>query len=204
MTLSNCCNNRKRRKSYSTAEGLCVFRLTFEPLCYRAGSFLNTVPDSLHRPFDRPLHHRLQGDAGVTAPEAHQHVVSHCLCYNTAFLLQEAVDNLLQLRYFPPCRVQKGKYDAGFRCRVPSPDRVEAKGHQSSVCLAQEAPDTLSVTSSGDPKVFQALLGDDHLLHLPLHQLPLPGRQLSLLVPQLGIPGIRVELTGQDLGTGVL
>jgi hypothetical protein len=57
----------------------------------------------------------------------------------------------------------------------------------------------LSVASSGGPEVFQALLGDDQLLHLPL-----PGRQLSLLVSQPGIPGIRVELTGQDLGTDVL
>jgi hypothetical protein len=52
--------------------------------------------------------------------------------------------------------------------------------------------------------VFQALLGNDQLLHQPLHQLPLPGRQLSLLVSQPGIPGIRVELTGLDLGTDVL
>jgi hypothetical protein len=52
----------------------------------------------------------------------------------------------------------------------------------------------------GGPEVFQDLLGDDQLLHLPLHQLPLPGRQLSLLVSQPGIPGIRVELTVQDLG----
>jgi hypothetical protein len=34
--------------------------------------------------------------------------------------------------------------------------------------------------------------------------LPLSGRQLSLLVSQPGISGIRVELTGQDLGTNVL
>jgi hypothetical protein len=47
-------------------------------------------------------------------------------------------------------------------------------------------------------------LGDDQLLHLPLCQLPLPGRQSGLLVPQPGILGIRVELTGQDLGTGIL
>jgi hypothetical protein len=37
------------------------------------------------------------------------------------------------------------------------------------------------------------------LLHLPL-----PDRQLCLLVPQPGILCIRVELTGQDLGTSVL
>jgi hypothetical protein len=55
----------------------------------------------------------------------------------------------------------------------------------------------------GGPKVFQALLGDDQLLHLPLCQLQLPGLQSGFLVPQPDIPGIRVELTGQDLGTGV-
>jgi hypothetical protein len=55
------------------------------------------------------------------------------------------------------------------------------------------------VASSGGPEVFQALLGDDQLLHLPL-----PSHQLSLLVSQPGIPGIRIELTGQDLGTNVL
>jgi hypothetical protein len=58
-------------KSYSRVEGLRVLRLTLESLCYRAGSILNAVPGSLHRPFNGPLHHRLQGDARVTAPEAH-------------------------------------------------------------------------------------------------------------------------------------
>jgi hypothetical protein len=78
--IINYCNNRKRRKSYSRAESLRVLRLTLEPLCYRVGSILNAVPGSLRRPFDGPLHRRLQGDAGVTALEAHQHVVSHRLC----------------------------------------------------------------------------------------------------------------------------
>jgi hypothetical protein len=63
--------NRKRRKSYSRAEGLHVLRLTLEPLYYRMGSILNAIPGSLCRPFDGPLHCRLQGDAGVMAPEAH-------------------------------------------------------------------------------------------------------------------------------------
>jgi hypothetical protein len=99
-----------------------------------------------------------------------------------AFLLQAAADSLLQQGYFPPCRVKKGKYDADFRCRDPSPDRAEVKGRQSNVCLSQEAPDTMFVASSGGPEVFQALLGDDQLLHLPL-----PGRQSGLLVPQPGI-----------------
>jgi hypothetical protein len=57
----------------------------------------------------------------------------------------------------------------------------------------------LSITISGGPEVIQALLGDDQLLHLLLL-----GRQSGLLIPQPGISGIRVELTGQDLGMGVL
>jgi hypothetical protein len=57
----------------------------------------------------------------------------------------------------------------------------------------------MSVASTGGPEVLQALRGDDQLLYLPL-----PGRQLSLLISQPGISGIRVELTGQDLGTDVL
>jgi hypothetical protein len=108
------------------------------------------------------------------------------------------------LGYFPPGRVKKGKYDAGFRCHVPSPDRVEAKGCRSSVCLAQEALDTLSIASSGGPEVFQSLLGDDQLLHLALRQLLLLGRQSGLLIPQPDLPGIRIELACQDLGTGIL
>jgi hypothetical protein len=113
-------------------------------------------------------------------------------------------DSLLQQGYLPSDRVKKRKYDVGFRCRVPSPNSAEAKGCQSSVCLAQEAPDTLSVTSSGGLEVIQSLLGDVQLLHLALRQLPLPGHQSGLLVPQPGLPAIRIELTGQDLGTGVL
>jgi hypothetical protein len=69
--IINYWNNRKRRKSYSRAEALCVLRLTLEPLCYRAGSILNVIPGSLRRPFDGPSHRRLQGDTGVTTPEAH-------------------------------------------------------------------------------------------------------------------------------------
>jgi hypothetical protein len=65
---------------YSLTEGLRVLRLTLEPLCYRADIILNAVPGSLRRSFDGSLHRRLQGDAGVTAPEAYQHVVNHRLC----------------------------------------------------------------------------------------------------------------------------
>jgi hypothetical protein len=52
----------------------------------------------------------------------------------------------------------------------------------------------LSIGSSGGPEVFQALLGYDQLLHLPLCQLPLLGHQSGLLIPQSGISGIHVEL----------
>jgi hypothetical protein len=73
------------------------------------------------------------------------------------------------------------------RCRLqvscPLPDRAEAKGCQSSVCLVQEAPDTLSITSPGGLEVLQSLLGNDQLLHLSLRQLLLSGRQSCLLVP---------------------
>jgi hypothetical protein len=75
---------------------------------------------------------------------------------------------------------------------------------RAAFCLAQEAPDTLSVTSSGGTEVFQSLLGGDQLQHLALRQLPLLGRQSGLLVPQPSLLGICIELTGQDLGTGVL
>jgi hypothetical protein len=47
-------------------------------------------------------------------------------------------------------------------------------------------------------------LGDGQLLHLVLHLLLLPGHQSGLLVPQPSLSTIRVELAGQDLGTGVL
>jgi hypothetical protein len=59
-------------------------------------------------------------------------------------------------------------------------------------------------SSLGGLEVLQPLLGDDQLLHLPLRQLPLSGRQSGLLVPQTGLSTIGVELVGQDLGTGIL
>jgi hypothetical protein len=53
-------------------------------------------------------------------------------------------------------------------------------------------------------EVLQSLLGDSQLLHLPLCQLSLSGHQSGLLVPQISLPAIRIELAGQNLGTGVL
>jgi hypothetical protein len=53
-------------------------------------------------------------------------------------------------------------------------------------------------------EILQPLLGDGQLLHQSLRQLPLLCRQSGLLVPQTGLLTIGVELTGQDLGAGVL
>jgi hypothetical protein len=44
-----------------------------------------------------------------------------------------AADSLLQLGYLPLGRVKKRKNDADFSCHVPSPDRAEDKGRQSSI-----------------------------------------------------------------------
>jgi hypothetical protein len=95
-------------------------------------------------------------------------------------------------------------HDAAFWGRVPGPDRAEAEGGQDGIRLAQEAPDKLCITSMRRLEILQPLSSDGQLLHLPLHQPPLPCRQSSLLVPQTGLLGVSVELTGQDLDTGVL
>jgi hypothetical protein len=67
--------------------GLRVFELMLEPLGYDAHSIFNADPGGLCRFFGWPLHHGLQGDAGVTAPKAHQHVLGHRLCQSVALLL---------------------------------------------------------------------------------------------------------------------
>jgi hypothetical protein len=95
---------QKEKKTKSRVGGIRFFRLTLELLSYGACNIFNADPGGLHRPFDKPLHHRLQGDAGVTTPEAHQHVVGQRLCQSEA-LLQVATGSLLQLGYLPPDRV---------------------------------------------------------------------------------------------------
>jgi hypothetical protein len=57
----------KEEKAASRAGDLCIFRLALEPLGYGSCNIFNADPSSLRRPFDRSLHRRLQGDAGVTA-----------------------------------------------------------------------------------------------------------------------------------------
>jgi hypothetical protein len=64
--------------------------------------------------FERTLHHRLQGDARVTAPEAHQHVLGHRLCQSVTLLLQMAIGSLLQLGSLCLGRVKKRKHGTSF------------------------------------------------------------------------------------------
>jgi hypothetical protein len=86
----------------------------FKPLSYDTCSILNVIPGSLRKTFDGPLHCRLQGDTGVTTPEAHEYMVGHRLCQSTTLLLQTAADGLLQLGYLAPGRVKKREHDVSF------------------------------------------------------------------------------------------
>jgi hypothetical protein len=131
-------------------------------------------------------------------------VLGHRLGQSAAFLLDTAADSILQLEYLCPGRIKERDHDATFWGNVPGPDRAEAEGGQDSIRLAQEAPDTLCLTSMRRLEILQPLPGDGQLLHLPLHQLQLPCYQSSLLIPQTGVPSFIVELADQDLGTGVL
>jgi hypothetical protein len=119
---------QKRRKLPAGRGGLHVFRLILEPLGYDACNAFNADPGSLHRPFDRPLHRRLQGDAGVTALKSHQHLLSHHLCQSAALLLQVAADSLLQMGYLPPDRVKNREHDTSLWCPVPILDKAKAEG----------------------------------------------------------------------------
>jgi hypothetical protein len=78
-----------------------------ELLGYGMRSIFNADPGGFCRFFDGPLHHGLQGDVGVMASEAHQHVLGHCLCQSVALLLQTAANSLLQLGYLCLSRVKK-------------------------------------------------------------------------------------------------
>jgi hypothetical protein len=101
-------------------------------------------------------------------------------------------------------RIKEGDHDAIFGGRAAGPDGAEAEGGQDGIRLAQEALDTLCITSTSRLEILQPLPGDGELLHLPLRQLPLPRCQSGLLVPQTSLPGISIDLTSQDLDAGVL
>jgi hypothetical protein len=62
--------------------GLRVFGFTLERLDYGAHNIFNADPGGFRRFFDE-----LQGDAGVTALEAHQHMLSLRMCQSVALLL---------------------------------------------------------------------------------------------------------------------
>jgi hypothetical protein len=126
-------------------------------------------------------------------------VLSHHLGQSAAFLLDTAADSILQLGYLCPGGIKERDHDAAFWGRVPGPDRAEAEGGLDGIRLAQEDPDTLCITSTRRLEILQPLPGDGQLLHLSLL-----CRQSSLLVPQTGLPGVSVELAGQNLDTGVL
>jgi hypothetical protein len=131
-------------------------------------------------------------------------VLSHRLGQSVAFLLDAAADSILQMGYLCRGRIKEGDRDAIFGGRAVGPDGAEAEGGQDGIRLAQEAPDTLCITSTSRLETLQPLPGDGQFLHLPLRQLPLPRRQSSLLVPQTSLPGISIELVSQDLDAGVL
>jgi hypothetical protein len=157
-----------KKKGPARWGGLQVFGLALEPLGYGARSIFIADPGGFRRFFHRPLHHGLQGDAGVTDPEAYQHVLGHCLCQSVALLLQKAADSLLHLGYLCLGRVKKREHDASFWCHVPGLDRAEAEGRQGSIRLAQEAPEMLRPASVRCLEILQPLPGDGQLLHLPL------------------------------------
>jgi hypothetical protein len=131
-------------------------------------------------------------------------VLGHRLGQSTAFLLDTAADSILQLGYLCPGRIKERDHDTAFWGRVLGPDRAEAEGGQDGIRLAQEAPDTLWITSTRHLEILQPLPSDDQLLHLPLRQLSLLCCQSSLPAPQTSLPGVSVELASQDLDTGVL
>jgi hypothetical protein len=56
-----------KKKCPARQGGLRVFRLMLELLGYGARSIFNANPGGFRRFFNGPLHHEIQGDAGVTA-----------------------------------------------------------------------------------------------------------------------------------------
>jgi hypothetical protein len=184
--------------------GLGVFGLALEAVGDSARSVFNAGRGGSRGFFDGPSHHGLQRDGWIAAAEPHQHVLSHRLGQSATFLLDAAADSILQVGYLCHGRIKEGDRDAICGGRAAGPDGAEAEGGQDSICLAQEAPDTLCITSTSCLEILQPLPGDGQLLHLLLHQLSLPRRQSGLLVPQTSLPGISIELASQDLDADVL
>jgi hypothetical protein len=95
-------------------------------------------------------------------------VLGHRLGQSAAFLLDAAVDSILQLGYLCRGRIKEGDRDATFWGRAAGSDGAEAEGGQDGIRLAQEAPDMLCITSTRCLVILQPLPGDGQLLHLPL------------------------------------
>jgi hypothetical protein len=128
--------------------GLGVFKLALEAVGDGASSVFNAGRGGSHRFFGGPLHHGLQGDGWIAAAEAHQHVLGHRLGQSAAFLFDAAADSILQMGYLCRDRIKEGDRDAIFGGRAAGPDRAEAEGGWDGIRLAQEALDTLCITST--------------------------------------------------------
>jgi hypothetical protein len=65
-----------------------------EPCSHELRGILDAVPSCLGL-YVRALHHWLQGNLGVPAVEAQQHMLCHYLSQGMALLLESATNNLL-------------------------------------------------------------------------------------------------------------
>jgi hypothetical protein len=108
---------------------ICVFRLTLELHGHELRDILDDSLGFLLGLCVRALCHWLQGNLGVLAVEAQQHVLWYCLSQGSAFFLQSAADNLLQPRHLGSSRVKKRNYDINLLCREPRAEGAEDKGH---------------------------------------------------------------------------
>jgi hypothetical protein len=84
----------------------------------------------------RALRDWLQGNLGVPAVEAQQHVLWYCLSQGSVPLLQSATDNLPQLRHLGTSRVKEWKHGINLLRREPRAEGIEAKGHQGGLGMA--------------------------------------------------------------------
>jgi hypothetical protein len=195
---------QKSRRHKLKQGALRVFRLTFKPLSYKPRDVLDTSLGSLHNLLSGPLHDRFKGDPGVPAPETHQHELHNCLHQDTTLHLESVTDGVLQLGHLDPSRVKKMKHGILLLHRDPRTKGTEAEGHQGSLNLAQEVPDSLRVSYLRCLEILQPLLSGSQLLHLPLRLPPLLVRQLYRSGIQVAFPDIGSELMSRDYDMGVL
>jgi hypothetical protein len=137
------------------------------------------------------------------AVEAQQHVLCHCLSQGMILLLQLAADDLLQLGNLGSSGVKKWKHDTNLLCQEPKAEGVEAKGHHSSLGLAQEVPNSPCLIGPGRLELLQPLLSNRQLLHLPLGQPLLPICQLRHPGVQVALPDVSSKLTCHGVEVGI-